>query len=81
MRVAVEDAAEQGRRYERLGAWLPYALAVLAGAGVLFVGAYLGARLADSPAERREETIRRVAEDAINERLDRRPSAEEVDPE
>lgn len=48
---------------------VPYALIGLAGLLTIVVGVNIGTRLLESPVERRQETIKRVANDAMGESL------------
>lgn len=53
----------------RVASVVPYALMGLGGFLTIIAGIYFGQRLLDSPAERRQQTIKRVAGDAMGESL------------
>jgi len=74
-RLAIERSARRGRAYEWWAKALPYVLWAVAAAAVLAAGGYVAGRLLGGLAERRSETIERVADDAISEPLTRPPRA------
>jgi hypothetical protein len=71
--LKLHQTLEQHAWLERVAKGVPYALIGLGGLLTLAAGVYFGQRLLDSPAERRQQTIKRVAEDAMAEPLVVRP--------
>jgi len=55
----------------RVAKTIPYALMGLIGVLAIVAGIFLGQRLLEAPAERRQETIERVVDDAMEEALAR----------
>jgi len=64
-----QQTLEQHAWFARLANVVPYALMGLVAMLTIVAGLYFGQRLLESPAERRRETIKRVADDAMDETL------------
>ncbi|MGI9427762.1 MAG: hypothetical protein ACR2NM_03830 [Bythopirellula sp.] len=64
-----QQTLEQHAWLQRVASVVPYALMGLGGLLTIVAGIYFGQRLLQAPAERREQTIRRVASDAMSESL------------
>ena len=87
-RVAAEDAIGKAkleldrtlRRYawvQRVARVLPYALMGLGALMTIAAGIYASQRLLDAQGERRQETIERVADDAMGQQLSRQATTDE----
>lgn len=67
--LKLQQTLEQHAWLQGVAKVVPYALIGLAGLLTIIVGVNIGTSLLDSPVERRQETIQRVANDAMGESL------------
>ena len=74
-RLEAAKTIARGEAYQRWGERLPYVLWALAAAATLLVGAYLGDQLLAGEGERRSDTVERVLQDPLGERLDAKKGA------
>lgn len=72
--LAMHRTLQQHAWLQRVAKVVPYALMGLGGLLTIAAGIYAGQKLLDSPAERRQDTIERVATDAMDEQLVRQPN-------
>lgn len=67
--LRLQQSLDQHALLQRVAKWVPYSLMALAGLLTIVAGVYFWQRLSESPQERRQETIQRVASDAMDETL------------
>ncbi|WP_145063776.1 hypothetical protein [Adhaeretor mobilis] len=69
--LRVHGVLDRNEWLQRVAQGVPYALIALGTLLMIAAGVHLASRLQDSPGERRQQTIERVAEDALSEELSR----------
>ncbi|MEQ8847546.1 hypothetical protein [Botrimarina sp.] len=76
-RLATARAAARGEAYQRWAAALPYLFWAIGVLLLVGAGVWVGARIRSPGVESRSQTVERVADDALKERLDTRRQGNE----